>query len=325
MNSKPQILFVDDDRDTAQAYADLAAKQTGLATIACGSSAEAISLVGENPIAVVVLDQKMPDRTGTSLYQQLKKIRPTLKAIMLSGEADRADVSESLKLGYTADVNKGDLGPLPREIFRAYALHCRDSTETITAPVLLGRRGLNIPFAPRIEYYLRTIEVLAAPAIPDSEWLLNVEINAGQQKEIDTAIRVSQEVIIETTFDASASGSTELEIVGVPNLRSKIGYEVRSRTLNRKTNKLETERRMKETISLPAEPVNPIEPAVKSRGFYTGAEMIRVRLGISKRYLPFNDENFIWIEVSVPTGRVGAKQIDILTDGTRMERLTHLS
>jgi DNA-binding NtrC family response regulator len=58
-----------------------------------------LSHVKKNALDLVILDMKLKKMTGVEVLEELKKIRPEIKAIMLTGYPTLETARESLKLG----------------------------------------------------------------------------------------------------------------------------------------------------------------------------------------------------------------------------------
>lgn len=322
MKLPTQVLCVDNDIETAEAFAELIERQTRLTTTALADPDEVLKFLESTPVAVLVLDQKMPAMDGTELYARALKIRPGVKAVMLSGVAEREDVSSALSLGYIADVRKDTLDKLSPAVLKAFLAHFKASNSSLPKPVFLERRGFPIPLTPRIEYYIDSVEEVSTPFVPDHEWQLLVQINAGQSIEVEETVQVTKEFVIENTFESGAESGGGLqfgEIIKVEGaLKAFLKSSIKSVS---KQSSARTVRR-KETFTLPAEPVDPALNAVMARGIYVGGEFVRVRIGLIKRFLPFADEGYCWLDTVIHTGRFVGRQLDTLRNGERAERLT---
>jgi DNA-binding NtrC family response regulator len=112
----PEVLVVDDSRSAAKGYADLIKLKANIAAVFTTSSSDAIAIIKEYPIKVLVLDQKMPQTTGTALFQQLQEVNPLVKAIMLTGEADADEIGEALRIGYSSYIHKSRVAELPGQV-----------------------------------------------------------------------------------------------------------------------------------------------------------------------------------------------------------------
>ena len=62
---------------------------------------EAIAYVahGKNPVDLAILDIKLKKMSGIQVLEQLKKVRPAIKAIMLTGYPTIETAREALELG----------------------------------------------------------------------------------------------------------------------------------------------------------------------------------------------------------------------------------
>ncbi|TVR01068.1 MAG: response regulator [Desulfovibrionales bacterium] len=96
--SKPKILLVDDETRFRTTVSKRLVER-GQDVVAVGSGLEAIESVKQTPFDIVVLDVKMPGLNGLETLTELKKIRPELAVIMLTGHASVDSSIEGMKLG----------------------------------------------------------------------------------------------------------------------------------------------------------------------------------------------------------------------------------
>jgi two-component system response regulator HydG len=78
------ILIVDDDLSTCETLMDVL-EEKGYRIARASSGKEAIKMVREAKFDIVFIDVKMPVMNGLEVYLTLKKIRPDIKAIMMTG------------------------------------------------------------------------------------------------------------------------------------------------------------------------------------------------------------------------------------------------
>jgi DNA-binding NtrC family response regulator len=60
---------------------------------------EAISFVGENAIDLAILDIKLKKMSGIQVLTEMKKMRPEMKAVMLTGYPTIETAHEAIELG----------------------------------------------------------------------------------------------------------------------------------------------------------------------------------------------------------------------------------
>src|SRR5262249_27066112 len=150
--------------------------------LVCSTKDDAIDTVRNYPIAVVVLDQRMPEISGTDLYSALRDISPRLRAIMLSGEADTEEVGQALDLGYKRYLHKTEFRELPALVLREYTKYQLDVARSSEfEPVylfsvrhLFGLRGLT-------EFWLQGVFVEDETFIHKDGWRLIHQINCGEK------------------------------------------------------------------------------------------------------------------------------------------------
>jgi len=83
------VLFVDDEKSYL-AYTSSLFQDRGLRILTATSALEAMKIVEERSVAVVVSDNEMPGMRGTELLAKIKEISPHTVKIMMTGSADLA-------------------------------------------------------------------------------------------------------------------------------------------------------------------------------------------------------------------------------------------
>jgi DNA-binding response OmpR family regulator len=93
-----RVLLVDDERE----FADYTAKRLsarGMQVQVRYDGVSALEYVSQRPIDVVVLDLLMPGMDGFEVFRNIKKVRPQVRVIMLSGHMDDSAVLEGTEMG----------------------------------------------------------------------------------------------------------------------------------------------------------------------------------------------------------------------------------
>ena len=134
MTGKARILFVDDEKRVLNAMRGLFRRDYELFLTSEG--AEAIRLVTENDVDVIVADQRMPGMTGIEVLGQVKKKSPRTVRILLTGYADPTAVEGSINIG---------------EVFRFLSKPCPPKMlrETLSLAVGAARTAPAKPTAPQ--------------------------------------------------------------------------------------------------------------------------------------------------------------------------------
>ncbi|KWT84409.1 response regulator [Candidatus Magnetominusculus xianensis] len=83
---KQAILCVDDEQDILDSLYDTFMDTYDVKTATNG--VEALNIIQDNEIAVVISDQRMPIMTGAVLLQEINKIKPRCKKVLLTGYSD---------------------------------------------------------------------------------------------------------------------------------------------------------------------------------------------------------------------------------------------
>lgn len=97
MTAKARILFVDDEKRVLNAMRGMFRRDYEL--FLANSGSDAISIIDDNDIDVIVADQRMPGMTGIEVLAQIKKRSPRTVRILLTGYADPAAIQGSINEG----------------------------------------------------------------------------------------------------------------------------------------------------------------------------------------------------------------------------------
>lgn len=92
------VLLVDDEREFLEVLTKRLRKRKLKLTTA-DSGEEAVRIIREVAVDVVVLDMKMPHMDGLQTLREIKKLNPSVEVIMLTGHADVDSAVEGLELG----------------------------------------------------------------------------------------------------------------------------------------------------------------------------------------------------------------------------------
>lgn len=116
-----QVLLVDDEERFLSTTKILLEKR-GLAVFTAKSGVEALKVLEEKRVDIVILDVKMPGMDGVETLRKIKQRFPLLEVIMLTGHASVESAVEGLKLGAFDYVMKPcDVPDMLEKIKEAYA------------------------------------------------------------------------------------------------------------------------------------------------------------------------------------------------------------
>ena len=93
-----KILIVDDEELQCELLKGFLEKQ-GYEVLATSDPQEALRLFEEEPVWLVLLDQKMPGLSGQELLERLKRLNPEVRAIMITAYGAVDTAVEVMKLG----------------------------------------------------------------------------------------------------------------------------------------------------------------------------------------------------------------------------------
>lgn len=94
---KRDILYVDDEVENLIVFQ--ATFEEHFNVITATSGVEALELLGQRPLPVVIADQRMPGMTGAELFEVMQQRFPQTKRVMLTGYADPSAMLQSINKG----------------------------------------------------------------------------------------------------------------------------------------------------------------------------------------------------------------------------------
>ncbi len=101
-----RILVVDDE-EIVRSLTVQVLERAGYDVVAVGGAAEALAVVAEDGIDLVVSDVMMPGSTGVELLSELQSRRPDLPVVLMTGGSPEPDrTARALEIGARAIVYK---------------------------------------------------------------------------------------------------------------------------------------------------------------------------------------------------------------------------
>lgn len=93
-----KVLLVDDEVEFVSTLAERLALR-GIQARTAFDGNEALRLIDEEAVQVVVLDLMMPGMGGKEVLQRVKKLHPRIQVILLTGHGSTRDGIEGMQLG----------------------------------------------------------------------------------------------------------------------------------------------------------------------------------------------------------------------------------
>ncbi|MBI5550833.1 MAG: response regulator [Desulfobacterales bacterium] len=93
-----KALFVDDETEYLQT-AIKRMKKRGMNIIGVSSGPEALAILAEQKMDVVVMDMRMPGMDGIQALREVKQLYPLVEVIMLTGHASMEAAIQGMELG----------------------------------------------------------------------------------------------------------------------------------------------------------------------------------------------------------------------------------
>ena len=107
LKGKEKILLVDDEEGTIQVE-ELMLKELGYSVLPALSGQQAVQLYKENMVSLdlVALDMIMPEMNGRDTYEELLRINPKVKVLLVSGYSLNKQIEELMDRGCNGFIQK---------------------------------------------------------------------------------------------------------------------------------------------------------------------------------------------------------------------------
>ena len=99
------ILIADDDTSCRQALRDIMEPE-GFRTLLASSGEEALDIVRQADVHLILLDMYMPHLTGLETLQQARLIKAMLPAILITGDADENLIRKACQMRFYSVIPK---------------------------------------------------------------------------------------------------------------------------------------------------------------------------------------------------------------------------
>jgi len=96
--SKPVLLFVDDEPNILRALRRVVRREP-VRVLTASTPAEALRLLRDEPVRVVVSDQRMPDGRGTDLLAEVRSRHPDVVCLLLTGFTEMGVAVDAINRG----------------------------------------------------------------------------------------------------------------------------------------------------------------------------------------------------------------------------------
>lgn len=313
-SGQPEVLVIDDDICAANSFSELITVKYHFRTIATSSPEEAIEIVKNNPIKVVVLDQVMPDMKGTELYKKVRVLNKAIKALMLTGEAKRNEVDEAYKLGYSDYLDKSNIAILPNKVLDLYVKYEVDIIKSLSdnhITFLYKERGFKNFFCP-VEYYIYDITVLNKEYIFEDHWRTMTEV-CSDEMEVEESIEYEDEFFISKECESKITTEMQVSSKNIASLVTKINGEIKNKYTAQYSMKNKQKRTQKNKYALPKETADGI--AIVKRVIETTPIYVEYNIVLCKRCLSCGSNQLMPIITYKRTPKFATRIIDYLYNG----------
>lgn len=175
-----RILFVDDEPNILQGLSRmLRPMRTEWEMIFVQSGQEALDLMAQGPVDVIVSDMRMPRMDGATLLTEVMKRHPNTVRFALSGQSDKDTIFRSVGTAHQFMAKPCDTEMIKMRINRAFALRDLLGNENLGQ---LVSQVLTLPILP--ELYAKLVTELESPEASVGTVAKIIETDVGMTAKI---------------------------------------------------------------------------------------------------------------------------------------------
>lgn len=98
LKNKFTILLIEDDAKLSMIEEHILTDE-GYDVIKAATGEKGMDVITAQPVDLVILDLKLPDTTGQTLLPKIKRLRPEIKVVIMTGHEDVASYVETIQRG----------------------------------------------------------------------------------------------------------------------------------------------------------------------------------------------------------------------------------
>ncbi len=210
MTSKHRVLFVDDEVSVTDGIRTNLRK-AAFETLTANSGKEALQILAESPVDVVVSDERMPGMNGSDLLARVREEYPDTARMILSGQADLKAAVRAINDGQIFRFLLKPCGPedlaesvqdaldslQSRREFQVWKENQPLDTPNPEAVLERALAGISMAFQPIFTggngpvYAYEALVRLTDPEVPNPDRLFGLAEAVGRVPDVDYAIRAA--------------------------------------------------------------------------------------------------------------------------------------
>lgn len=124
MTQTQTLLLIDDEKNILHSLKRLFRKEP-FRVITASSGAEALEMMEQEDVAVILSDQRMPEMTGSELLNRIKQTHPNTVRLVMSGYTELESITSAINDGavFKFLVKPWDDRKLVEQIHEAFSIH----------------------------------------------------------------------------------------------------------------------------------------------------------------------------------------------------------
>ena len=248
------VLLIDDNVDFAREYSETLEKLCGVKVLYATTADSALKLIKENSIKVAIIDQVMPTR-GTILFNQIKKIDPYIKTILLTAEAERHDLTKAANMGFDVTLLKEDedMDTIPIKVLLLIAQYNAQKIENEQHIYLNTKKNSWFRKKYDVKYFVQKYEVIDNEFVDEKGWITRSIVEKGECLTYESEFKYETDFSYTDSFKIENITSLGLDSEQIISFKDKLSAKMATDFSNTYTESLKKIFKRKKTLELPKE------------------------------------------------------------------------
>jgi len=312
------ILIVDDMQELLGHLSELTQSEFGIVPFTATSAPDALEVLREHPVKVLLTDELMPEMRGSELIRKVKReLNLKILCVMMTAFEDSIDRSGIVSLGLFAYLQKpfdsNSFVDMVRDALDFYEYEVVMKTGISVDRVVYSKTSL-VSFNAHYTVKLSRITMFVDPYVRDEEWKTELMSDLG--------IKRTMEFNITRKASSAVESSRSLEIASHSDLRSKVIAEIQvalegRMLLDKKlTESHEVTIERKETVEIKdLDDQTTTGQKPRSREYQAAPAYSRINCRLEVQCSCCNMPQSFNVILEIPNGKMALRHVDHYDDG----------
>lgn len=297
-----EILVIDNDVDFAEELVEFVRINCYIDAIYALNSRDAIELMKQNPIKIILLDYDLQEPTnGLELFPELKKIDPNVQIVFISAVAPTEVVWQAGEMPFAARMVKTAINDRLLQVIPSLLLEYTKKASNGYQEVFFSELKGGLFSRYKIDYSIISYHIIEDEYVFPNHWRTYQMINLGEIQTTENVFDYDQSFELSQSFQLSSEFELGLEAPQLLDLKSKLSLTVEKLIKSGYSEKIKTTITWMKKLSLGGDNN---DPSIVSR-YYDYAQLYKqIKVFIKKSCSCCESESVIPLTIYFPLASI---------------------